>query len=97
MPSARRKHSVLLRSPGWHATRCASREGLSHAAPKARLPPRRCTCRRRVHRLQLVPRPRRAQVAVRFAAALGAVEVIYLGVLWQVTGDLSAPLVAAIW
>ncbi|KAL4429002.1 hypothetical protein ABPG77_006041 [Micractinium sp. CCAP 211/92] len=38
----------------------------------------------------------RNQVAVRFAAALGAVEVIYLGVLWQVTGDLSAPLVAAI-
>lgn len=44
------------------------------------------------------PRPpaARAQVAVRFAAALGALEVIYLGVLWQVTGDLSAPLVAAI-
>lgn len=38
----------------------------------------------------------RNQVAVRFAAALGALEVIYLGVLWQVTGDLSAPLVAAI-
>lgn len=38
----------------------------------------------------------RNQVAVRFAAALGAVEVIYLGVLWQQTGDLSAPLVAAL-
>lgn len=38
----------------------------------------------------------RNQVAVRFAAALGALEVIYLGVLWQVTGDLSSPLVAAI-
>ncbi|KAL4440328.1 hypothetical protein ABPG75_003329 [Micractinium tetrahymenae] len=37
----------------------------------------------------------RNQVAVRFAAALGALEVVYLGVLWQVTGDLSAPLVAA--
>ncbi|PSC67853.1 ABC transporter ATP-binding permease [Micractinium conductrix] len=38
----------------------------------------------------------RNQVAVRFAAALGACEVLYLGCLWQQTGDLSAPLVAAL-
>jgi hypothetical protein len=38
----------------------------------------------------------RNQVAVRFAAALGALEVIFLGVLWQQTGDLAAPMVAAL-
>ncbi|EFN54080.1 hypothetical protein CHLNCDRAFT_136198 [Chlorella variabilis] len=38
----------------------------------------------------------RNQVAVRFAAGLGALEVIYLGVLWQQTGDLAAPMVAAL-
>lgn len=35
-------------------------------------------------------------MATRFAAALGALEVIYLGGLWQQTGDLAAPMAAAL-
>eukprot|EP00887_Chlorella_sp_A99_P002428 scaffold10.g2428.t1 len=35
-------------------------------------------------------------VAGRFAGALAAAEVIYLGALWQLSGDLAAPLAAAL-
>lgn len=38
----------------------------------------------------------RKQVAARFAAALSASEVIFLGILWHVTGDFSAPLTAGV-
>lgn len=38
----------------------------------------------------------RKQVAARFAAALAATEVIFLGILWHVTGDFSAPLTAGV-
>lgn len=48
------------------------------------------------HRCPVLPAASLPQVAVRFAAAIGALEVIYLGVLWQQTGDLTAPMVAAL-
>lgn len=38
----------------------------------------------------------RRQVAARFAATMSALEVLYLGILWQLTGDLAAPLMAAL-
>jgi hypothetical protein len=38
----------------------------------------------------------RNQVATRAAGILGAAEIFYLGVLWQCTGDLAAPMVAAL-
>jgi hypothetical protein len=38
----------------------------------------------------------RRQVAARFAGALSSFEIFYLGMLWLETGDLAAPLVAAI-
>jgi hypothetical protein len=37
----------------------------------------------------------RRQVAARFAGALSSFEIFYLGLLWFETGDLAAPLVAA--
>ena len=37
----------------------------------------------------------RRQVSARFAGALSSFEIFYLGMLWLETGDLSAPLVAA--
>ena len=37
----------------------------------------------------------RRQVAARFAGALSSFEIFYLGMLWLETGDLAAPLVAA--
>ena len=36
------------------------------------------------------------QLVSQLAAGLAVVEVVYLGVLWQETGDLAAPLVAAL-
>lgn len=36
------------------------------------------------------------KLAARWDAALGAFEILYLGLLWQWTGDLAAPLLAAI-
>jgi hypothetical protein len=38
----------------------------------------------------------RRQVAARFAAVLATLEVIFLGTLWQYTGDFAAPLVAGL-
>lgn len=38
----------------------------------------------------------RKGVAARFAGAVAAAEVLYLGALWQATGDLAAPLAAAL-
>ena len=36
------------------------------------------------------------QVATRAAGLIGAAEIFYLGALWQLTGDLAAPMVAAL-
>jgi hypothetical protein len=36
------------------------------------------------------------QVAARFAGAISSFEVFYLGLLWLETGDLAAPLAAAL-
>lgn len=38
----------------------------------------------------------RKSLAARWDAALASLEVMYLGCLWQITGDLAAPLTAAI-
>jgi hypothetical protein len=38
----------------------------------------------------------RRTIAARFAACASALEVLYLGALWQHTGDLAAPLAAAL-
>ncbi|GAB4814131.1 hypothetical protein N2152v2_001177 [Parachlorella kessleri] len=38
----------------------------------------------------------RSQLVSQLAAGLAVVEVVYLGMLWQETGDLAAPLVAAL-
>ena len=38
----------------------------------------------------------RRQVAARFAAAVSSFEIFYLGLLWLETGDLTAPMVAAL-
>ena len=38
----------------------------------------------------------RRQVSARFAGALSSFEIFYLGMLWLETGDLAAPLVAAL-
>lgn len=36
------------------------------------------------------------QVATQAAGMIGAGEIFYLGALWQCTGDLAAPMVAAL-
>lgn len=36
------------------------------------------------------------QVATRASGLIGAAEIFYLGALWQLTGDLAAPMVAAL-
>lgn len=38
----------------------------------------------------------RNQVATRASGLIGAAEIFYLGALWQLTGDLAAPMVAAL-
>ena len=74
----------------------------AHRAQTTTHGPRRCpplsgrpTCRPtlRCTLLLLLLLP---QVAARWAAVVGAAEILYLGTLWYCVGDLAAPMVAAL-